>query len=205
MAKHKCAECGYLGVRHVDRQELVGLNMAQRITGFPVVKPDGPTRGDGTNEGLVTEIAPACAIGAADLGAEFISQQTFSRGCANQHRTQDQGVFLIERKADATAAIKVMHKSRDCKKFRQRIPGLSPKEHIAVDMLDEIQERWRQNDKKQDRKDMFLICLSTFAAGAAWWAALRLPGVPPLPQPQPPAVQAAPATPLSPAPTPPAE
>jgi hypothetical protein len=57
----KCAECGYLAVRHLETQTLVGPGNHQRKTGQP---PEG----NGPRANL--DITPVCAVGVPSLRAD---------------------------------------------------------------------------------------------------------------------------------------
>ena len=119
----KCAECGYLGVRRCNDQALVSPGPDQRRTGEapkdPSVKIDAPP---------ILETMPLCAIGVCPLDEEFADGQLITPSSA---RGPMKG---------ANVAQKVMRDDRPkCeseKKFTPWIPGLSPKEHIDMNLLE---------------------------------------------------------------------
>lgn len=107
----KCKNCGYLAVRHLEAQELVGMPDFQRENGHP---PES----NGTRVNL--DRTPICSMARCDLRAEL-------DGSPNV----------------ASVVAKVVNASRDCDRFRQRIPLLTPKEHLDMDMFDR-QQAWQQ-------------------------------------------------------------
>jgi ferric-dicitrate binding protein FerR (iron transport regulator) len=139
----KCADCGYLGVRHPETLELVGPSHQQRETGALT----GTLRGQ-----MFLDEQPICAVGAFDLWRETAAQPD--------------------------GALRVMQKPRDCLKSTEWIPGLSPKEHIDMNML--------ERSERRDTRNFWIQCalmVAAFAAAvAAWWSATH-PTAIPIPQP----------------------
>jgi len=158
----KCAECGYLGVRHPHTYELVTPDERQRETGIPT---GIFTVGDKTT---ILGDMPICAVGACDLRKE----------CEQTRKVASElGKVPCE----------VTHKDRECSQFTDLIPGLTPKEHIEMNLLQE-QRIWQQtnqaaNDRRQQsdsarnfRVNFLLVLVSIAAAIASWWVALH-PGI----------------------------
>lgn len=129
----KCADCGYLGVRHVDRQILVSPSEKQRQTG----QPETVDLGSGMAH-CITEDLFVCAMGTRSLYAE-----------CEKARNESGRLSLA----------KVLE-THGCEKSVERIPALTPKEHIDMlatrEMLDsqnarvesqaEREREWRRED-----------------------------------------------------------
>jgi hypothetical protein len=138
----RCVECGFLGVIHAETRRLVPPSEHQRETGENALKPSAVGSGE-----PITEQIPTCALGAMTLSNEI--EPITGAGNSFQFR-----------RAVARQAVAIMHKERTCPKFRERIPGLFPKEHVEMlltqDMLNaqasaakaqaERERRWRQED-----------------------------------------------------------
>jgi len=127
MVKVKCcAECGFLGVRHRETGELVGPGEEQRETGSP---PEGRSipgllaEKFSPPEPITLDIAPVCAVGACDLRKEWQECQK------------------VQKLAPTAAAEKVIQQPRKCKRFTAGLPGLNPKEHINMNLL-QRQQVW---------------------------------------------------------------
>ncbi len=129
----KCAECGFLGVRHPLTQTLIGPSEHQRQTGVPttdsipiVGRMDEYAPGE-----AIPDTRPVCAIGAIQIGNEHCG--------GNDNRVK------------CHSAQAVMQKDRTCGEFTKWIPGLSPKEHI--DMLTAQTDRlWQERQTERDRQ-----------------------------------------------------
>ena len=117
----KCADCGYLGVRHPGTHELVGPDERQRQTGEPSSKADSHLWSIAMGEPPINEIvldpAPVCARGAFNLWSEW-----------KGHVTNGKSALF-------PAAKEVMRKDRKCRRFVKTIPGLGPKERVNMDLL----------------------------------------------------------------------
>jgi hypothetical protein len=179
----KCAECGYLGVRHIGTQELVSPSADQRATGEP---PGGPER---IGPAGVLDVVPVCAVGAWDLPKEF----TAHNRPANENT-------IVRHRASAAAAKTVMQEDRRCPQVTPWLPGLTPKEHIDKNLLEHQQawqdERSKEDARREDRRDTknfrlncVLVIVAVVSAVAAWWSATHPTAIP---IPQPPTAAAAP-------------
>lgn len=128
----KCADCGYLGVRHIENQTLVSPGEEQRRTGSPPTIEQGGTIGGRTLPVLDTR--PVCAVRAFPLDEELLA---------------------------SVSAKDVMQKDRPCGRSTPWIPGLTPKEHIDMiatqAMLDanlKAQKEQAQRERDWRKEDM---------------------------------------------------
>jgi hypothetical protein len=147
----KCAECGYLGFRHIESQQLVTPSDEHCSTGEGPLKPDSRN----TVTAVVHE-APVCAVGL--LVDNFDPSKPGPHG---HHREA------------APAAVRtIMHRERGCSQFTPRLPGLSPKEHIDMNFL-ERQQRFQAREGRRNLIVNVLLCvIAAISAIAAWWGAL---------------------------------
>jgi hypothetical protein len=81
------------------------------------------------------------------------------------------------------AAKEVMHAPRfmceSAKKFTAWIPGLSPKEHIDMNMMDRAEQYHERLDRRNFWTNFVLVIVGALAAVAAWWGALHPTAIPP--------------------------
>jgi cytoskeletal protein RodZ len=117
--------------------------------------------------GIANADSPLCALGVCDLSKEYDPQILEEPLAVGQARTR------------ATKVI--FHRERECDRFVRWIPGLSPKEHIDMNIL-ERQQAWQaRRDSKDFRLNCLLVVVAVASMCAAWWAALH-PTVIPIPQ-----------------------
>jgi hypothetical protein len=152
----KCADCGYLGMRHCKSQALVCPSAKHRSSGEPPVDESIRIAPINRAFAVILDFMPVCAIGVSDLHDEFASRQG--------HVTD----WSQEFNSSVSAAKKVMQKDRpECQeRFTPWIPGLTPKEHIDMlatrEMLNAQATRaeaqaarereWRKEDVMQARQ-----------------------------------------------------
>ena len=122
----KCAKCGYVGVRNPRTRLLVGPDENQLETGTPTEWPIS------NNTHYVWAVS--CAVGACNLLREWYE------------RTQH-GQNKIE------ATNEVLQTDRTCAQFTSRLPGLTPKEHIDMNMLAQQQSWQDARDRREERRD----------------------------------------------------
>ncbi len=120
----KCAGCGYLGVRHKTLQTLASPDWNQRGTGIPPLP--------------IVESMPVCAIGAIDLCKEHAARYA-----------DRQNSRAPETPANSMAV--VVQQERVCEHSTEWKPGLSPKEHIGMDILRQLRESARLS-READRQ-----------------------------------------------------
>lgn len=142
----KCKDCGYLGVVHSQNQHLVSPTEDQRETGRAPVDATIPA------PPLVPIVGmePVCAVRALSLHNSFQELLESKRKSTGPliHCHQEFGLV-------AEVARIVMDADRPCderKKFTPWVPGLLPKEHIDMNILE-------QQDKRDRRNFIANICL----------------------------------------------
>ena len=137
----------------------------QRTTGkYPEVeKPKTPGSPEAQIAWLrsmspLLETIPLCCLSAARLDQEFDDQYKRPR----HSQWSDEG---------RKAALAVIQNDRPCKRFTIWIRGLSPKEHLDMDLLDR-QQAWQDKREARTLWVNSLFLLATIAAAiAAWWSA----------------------------------
>jgi len=152
---HKCAECGYLAVRHPETLALVGPDEEQRRTGHPTGSYGIPMAGrvptrDQESGHVILGIDPCCAV-----GEPYLVGKVPDGGMNNLH---------------CEAARTAMQHEWECPQFTKWIPGLTPKEHIHMNLLEMQRTREDRRDSEQrtredrrDRKQNIALVIAGFA------------------------------------------
>ncbi len=130
----------------------------REANGTQLVNPDKTQREVGRAINGITEHCPVCAIAAFDLPAE--------------HRDPP-GMNPSEHAAN------IMAKDRECHQFTDNMPGLSPKEHIDMNLLAQNQRYLECQNRRNLITNVTLVIVGLLAAIAAWWGALHPVVVPP--------------------------
>jgi hypothetical protein len=123
-----------MAVRHRNTHELLNPDKNQRDSGtFPLDYPGG-----GAGIPGIIGTMPICAAAACDLSSDIGRDET--------------ELILRQTKRD-----------RNCPKFTDCIPGLSPKEHIYMNTLDSIIKRQEHHHKVQIWILGFFVGICTLA------------------------------------------
>jgi len=133
----KCADCGYLGVRHIESQCLLAPSEEHRKTGEPTSREPDPKDVEYAQTHIsklapgatIVDILPVCALGLANCRKEC--------GAVGAQRISP------------ISAKKFMQDKRECGRFRPWIPGLTPKEHMDMKALEEQQSWQREQAAKE--------------------------------------------------------
>jgi hypothetical protein len=116
-------------------------------------------------------VQPEDKGGAIELGRHFRETGVLPTRNFNVHHDALCFAQVVEFPPNDEPRKSVLDHERKCQKFIKWQPGLSPKEHIAMD----IWERQHKRDAKNLLINGGMLFVGTAAAIAAWWGALYGP------------------------------